>query len=238
MYKLSENERERYARHLSLEGVGEVGQQRLREASVLIVGLGGLGCPVCLYLAGAGVGRIGLTDADRVSLSNLQRQTLYSEQLVGELKVEAAARRIRGLNSSISLELYSENLTRDNAPKIVRSYDLVIDCTDNWTARFLLDEVCFEIGRPWVFGSLGGWIGMCSFMNGRTATRLGDLFPDREELESRGAATAGVLGAMPGITGAVEASNAIQWLARQEAPLDGKLWTIDTFTFDTQTLQL
>lgn len=237
MYKLNESERERYARHLSLDGIGETGQERLRESSVLVVGLGGLGCPVCLYLSGAGVGRIGLVDADRVSLSNLQRQTLYSEDLVGELKVEAAAKRIRGLNSSISIDLYPERLTTENADTIVERYDLVIDCTDNWAARYLLDETCHRNGKPWVFGSIGGWLGMASFMNGKAGMRLTTLFPERKELEGRGAATAGVIGAMPGITGAVEASAAIQWLARGECALDGKLWTIDTFTFDTQTLE-
>lgn len=192
-----------------LPEIGEHGQELLAKAKVLIVGLGGLGCPVCLYLTGAGVGTIGLCDADTVSLNNLQRQTLYNEQTVGEPKVNAAYNRLRALNSDINFELWPEGLTRQNAKEIIARYDFVVDCCDNHATRYLIDDVCGELRKPWIHGTIGQF-------EGRVSTFLPDgiaysqLFDDRERLEAMPPASGGVLGAVPGIIGAIEAAEAIK----------------------------
>lgn len=231
-----ENLRERYARQIILPQIGEEGQLRLHNASVLIVGLGGLGCPVALYLAGAGVGRIGLCDADIVSLSNLQRQTLYDSDMIGLRKSEAAGDRLRALNPDVVCEPIAERFTDGNADTLVKRYDLVIDCSDNFTTRFLIDDVCRRHGRPWIFGSIGEFNGYVStFLPGNRD--LGALFPDREELMSRPAAMGGVLGAVPGIVGAVEAAEALKVLCGIGNPLSGRVLVIDALAMTFETLE-
>lgn len=227
---------ERYARQIALPEIGAEGQRRICGASVLVVGLGGLGCPVCLYLAGAGVGRLGLADSDVVSLSNLQRQTLYTEAQAGWLKTEAASVRLRALRADLDICLYPSGLTEENAAVAVTDFDIVVDCTDNWTARFLIDSACAGSGRPWIFASIGQWAGMVSLMNGVARRRLADIFPDRRELESRGPADDGVIGALPGIIGSVQACAAIQFIATGTSPLDGALYNFDARTFDSQLI--
>lgn len=230
---------ERYARQIALPEIGPEGQRKLAAASVLVLGLGGLGCPVCLYLAGAGVGRIGLADADTVSLSNLQRQTLYSEEQTGRPKTECAAARLRALRSDLVLDLYPEGLTAGNADGLVRGYDIVMDCTDNWTTRFLIDDACAAAHKPWVFGSIGQWQGMASLMGGPVAaTRLGTLFPERADLEALGPSRGGVIGPLPGIIGSIQACTAIQLIAGGHAPLDGRLLILDAQTFQTDLIQI
>ena len=145
-------EAQRYTRQTMLPEIGERGQRRLAEASVLVVGLGGLGSPVALYLAAAGVGRLGLADADVVSLSNLQRQVLYTARQVGEPKTRAARERLAALSPHTRFDLYDEGLTAENAQRIVAEYDLVVDCCDNYPTRYLLDDVCAACGKPWVYG--------------------------------------------------------------------------------------
>lgn len=231
-----EHFRERYARQIILPQIGEDGQRRLRNASVLVVGLGGLGCPVTLYLAGAGVGRIGLCDADTVSLSNLQRQTLYDSSMTGLRKAEAAGGRLRELNPDVVCEPIAEGFTAGNADALVERYDLVVDCCDNFATRFLIDDVCRRHGRPWIFGSIGEFNGCVStFLPGHSS--LGALFPDRAELESRPAASGGVLGAVPGIVGAVEAAEALKVLCGIGNPLSGRVLVIDALAMTFETLE-
>ena len=238
MCPLTYARRERYARQIILPEIGEEGQERLLGSSALVVGLGGLGCPVCMYLAAAGVGRMGLADADTVSISNLQRQTLYGEAQVGLPKTEAAAMRLRALSAGIDLRLVPEGLTPANARELTADYDLVVDCTDNWRTRFLIDDVCRGEGVPWVFGSIGEWAGMVSLMNGHARRALVDVFPDRAELEARGAASGGVIGALPGIMGAAQACAAMQYLATGKSPLDGRLWIFDAASFKAETVEI
>lgn len=230
--------RQRYARQTALPEIGEAGQARLLGSSVLVVGLGGLGCPVCLYLVAAGVGRIGLADADTVSVSNLQRQTLYGEAQVGLPKTEAAAMRLRALSASTDLRLFPEGLTPANARGLVSDFDLVVDCTDNWTTRYLIDDVCRQEAVPWVFGSIGRWAGMAALLNGHARRSLADIFPERDELEARGTASDGVIGALPGIVGAAQACAAMQYLATGQSSLDGKLWMFDAESFSGTTVEI
>lgn len=229
--------RERYARQTMLPEIGPEGQRRLAASSVLLVGVGGLGSPAALYLTGAGVGRLGLADPDTVSESNLQRQVLYTESQIGRPKPAAARERLAALSSSTRFDLHPEGLTAENARELVAAYDLVVECCDNFTTRYLLDEACAEVGRPWVYGSIGAFHGQVSLFNGRTGRRYTELYPDREALCALPRSTAGVLGTVPGVIGAIEASEAIKWIAGFGEPLEGKLFTIDLKTLQTETIE-
>ena len=229
--------RERYARQTMLPEIGREGQRRLAASSVLLVGVGGLGSPAALYLTGAGVGRLGLADLDTVSESNLQRQVLYTESQIGRPKPAAARERLAALSSSTRFDLHPEGLTAENARELVAAYDLVVECCDNFATRYLLDEACAEVGRPWVYGSIGAFNGQVSLFNGRTGRRYTELYPDREALCALPRSTAGVLGTVPGVIGAIEASEAIKWIAGFGEPLEGKLFTIDLKTLQTETIE-
>ncbi|HIY14884.1 HesA/MoeB/ThiF family protein [Alistipes sp. An66] len=229
--------RERYARQTMLPEIGPEGQRRLAASSVLLVGVGGLGSPAALYLTGAGVGRLGLADPDTVSESNLQRQVLYTESQIGRPKPAAARERLAALSSSTRFDLHPEGLTAENARELVAAYDLVVECCDNFATRYLLDEACAEVGRPWVYGSIGAFHGQVSLFNGRTGRRYTELYPDREALCALPRSTAGVLGTVPGVIGAIEASEAIKWIAGFGEPLEGKLFTIDLKTLQTETIE-
>ena len=229
--------RERYARQTMLPEIGPEGQRRLAASSVLLVGVGALGSPAALYLRGAGVGRLGLADPDTVSESNLQRQVLYTKSQIGRPKPTAARERLAALSSSTRFDLHPEGLTAENARELVAAYDLVVECCDNFATRYLLDEACAEVGRPWVYGSIGAFHGQVSLFNGRTGRRYTELYPDREALCALPRSTAGVLGTVPGVIGAIEASEAIKWIAGFGEPLEGKLFTIDLKTLQTETIE-
>lgn len=206
-------------------------------SSVLIVGLGGLGAAVATYLTGAGVGRIGLCDPDRVSLSNLQRQVLYTEQQIGMPKVEEAARRLGSQSSSTRFDLHPDGLTEENGETLAAGYDLLVDCTDNFATRYLIDDICHRLGKPWVYGSIGEFRGQVAVMNHLNGRRYADLYPDREALCALPHKTAGVIGAVPGVIGAMEASEALKLLAGFGNPLDGKLFSIDLLTLSTLIIE-
>lgn len=228
---------ERYLRQTMLAEIGEAGQRRLRDARVLVVGLGGLGAVVTTYLAGAGIGTLVLADHDTVSLSNLQRQVLYSEADVGKPKAECAARRVAALNSDVAFEICRDGLTTDNAGKLVGSCDLVVDCTDNYPARFLIDDTCAALHRPWVYGSIGEFAGQVSVFQHRQGRRYAELYAERDALCSLPRTQRGVLGAVPGVVGAVEACQAVKLLAGFGELLEGRLWTIDLLTLETMTFE-
>lgn len=229
---------ERYARQIMLPEIGPDGQARLQASSALIVGLGGLGCPVALYLAGAGTGRLGLCDADTVSLSNLQRQTLYSENDAGSPKTVAAANRLRALSSESVLEQWPEGLTADNACDIISRYDIVVDCCDNFATRYLIDDCCRQLRRPWVYGSIGAFGGQASTFLPDSAARYSDLFPERKTLSAEAPASGGVIGAVPGIIGAIQAAEALKLLAGFGTTLDGRLLVADIKNMTFQTIDL
>lgn len=225
---------DRYSRQTML--IGEEGQLRLSQASVLIVGLGGLGAPVATYLAGAGTGHLGLADPDTVSLSNLHRQTLYSETQTGMPKTEAAAERLRAIYAGIRLSLYPEGLTPLNARRTVGLYDLVIDCTDNFAARYLIEDAAVAGGKPWVYGAIGEYSGQVSVFNHLKGRRYSELYPDREELCALPRTTSGVLGPLPGVIGAMQASEAIKIITGIGETAEGKLLSIDLLTLRTETI--
>lgn len=230
-------DKERYARQIMLPEIGEEGQLCLSQAKVLIVGLGGLGAPVANYLTGAGVGTIGLCDPDRVSLSNLQRQTLYTTEELGQPKVYAAVKRLHAMNTEVNFRIHPQGLTDENASNIVSGYDLVMDCTDNFKTRFLIDEVCKSLDTPWIHGAIGEFYGQVSVMNHPACRRhLANLFPDRDYYLSLPQTVKGVMGAVPGVIGSIQACEAIKAIAGCGILLAGKLFTINLLTLQTETI--
>ena len=228
---------ERYARQTMLPQIGAEGQRRLLDSSALVVGVGGLGSAAALYLAGAGVGRIGLADPDTVSLSNLQRQVLYDEQQIGVPKTEAARRKLAAFSSQVRFECHPEGITPQNARPLFERYDLIVDCCDNFPTRYLIDDACAAAGRPWVHGAIGAFTGQVCLFNHLRKRRYADLYPDRESLCSRPRTTAGVLGTVPGVIGVLEASEAIKLLAGFGELLDGRLFTIDLLTMRSDIVE-
>ncbi len=217
---------DRYSRQIALPEIGPDGQGKLSRAAVLVVGLGGLGAPVSQYLTGAGIGRLGLCDKDTVSLSNIHRQILYSEQDVGRPKTEAAYARLHALSSATRFDLWPEGLTSANARDIISGYDIVVDCTDNHATRFLIADTCAATSTPWVYGSIGAFEGrVATFLPGSPS--YADLFPDREALSDAGASTLGVLGTLPCMVGAIEATEVIKHICGFGETLAGRLMTIN-----------
>lgn len=229
---------ERYSRQIMLPEVGADGQKRLADARVAIIGLGGLGAPVATYLAGAGVGTILLFDPDTVSASNLQRQVLYTEAEIGLPKATCAARRLAAQNSFVTLIPCTGGLTAENGMSLLRGCGLVVDCTDNYPARYLIDDLCERLAIPWVYGSIGELSGQVSVFGGKSGLRYRDLFAERDELCAQPHTTRGVIGAVPGVVGAVEACEAIKMLVGCGDPLDGRLFSIDLLSMESNIIDL
>lgn len=219
-----------------LAEIGESGQRKLLESSALIVGLGGLGSPVAMYLAGAGVGRLGLADADTVSLTNLHRQLLYDADSVGCRKTDAARARLASVAPDSRFDLYPGGLTEASAGQIISEYNLVIDCCDNYATRYLIDDVCSELGKPWVFGSVSGFGGMASVFG--CGCRYTDVFSDREELARRLPAAGGIIGPAAGVIGSIQAAEAVKILAGMKPTLDGRLLIADMLNMDFKIFDL
>jgi sulfur-carrier protein adenylyltransferase/sulfurtransferase len=225
---LSQAERQRYARHLTLKDIGEKGQLKLKNARVLVMGLGGLGSPVALYLAAAGVGRLGLVDCDRVETSNLQRQVLHGSTDVGRLKTESAARRLEALNPDVTLDLYNQRLEFSNALDIMGTYDLVVDGGDNFKTRYVVNDACLALGIPWISGSILGFEGQLSVFNYQGGPCYRCLFPRPLPPELAPACVeAGVLGVLPGVIGSLQATETLKVLLGLGDISAGRLLTYD-----------
>jgi len=225
---LTPDERRRYARHLVLPQVGITGQERLKASSVLIVGLGGLGSPAALYLAAAGVGRLGLVDFDRVDESNLQRQVLHGTASVGTAKTESARARLHDLNPYIELRVHDEPLTTANALALIGAYDVVVDGTDQFATRYLVNDACVIAGTPNVYGSVHRFEGQVSVFSTRGGPCYRCLFPEPPAVGSvPNCAEGGVLGVLPGIIGSMQAAEAIKLICGIGTPLVGRLLHFD-----------
>jgi len=236
---LSQQEIARYARHLSLTGFGPEAQEKLKRSRVLVIGAGGLGCPALLYLAAAGVGRIEILDADRVEVSNLQRQVLYTEADAGQLKVEVAARRLRALNSLIEIVPRAERFTRFNALERLSGIEVVVDGSDNFATRYLVNDACVLAGKPFVYGAIHGFEGQASVFNWQDGPTYRCLFPEPPEPGTvPNCSEAGVLGVLPGLIGAIQAAEAIKLLTGIGEPLSGRLLLWDVLTMTTRTIKL
>ena len=220
----SSDELLRYQRHLTLAGFGPAAQEKLKRGSVLVIGAGGLGCPALLYLAAAGVGRLVIVDSDRVEISNLQRQVLYRESDAGEGKAATAAQRLRALNPAITIEPHATRFTRANALDFVRSADVVLDGSDNFATRYLVNDACVLADRPLVYGAIQGFTGQASVFNWRGGPTYRCLFPEPPEPGTvPNCAEAGVLGVLPGLIGTVQATEAVKLLTGLGEPLSGRL---------------
>lgn len=229
---------ERYNRQMILPEIGEEGQNKLSKAKVLIVGVGGLGSPIALYLAGAGVGSIGLIDDDVVSVSNLQRQVLYTEEEVGLPKAAQAKKRLEALNRDIKVEAYNMRLTDGNADDIISGYDIVVDGCDNFQTRYLINDTCRKLGKVYVYGAIRAFDGQVSVFNYNGGPDYRTLFPDEEEMKLMPAPPKGVIGATPGLIGCVEAGEVLKIIVGYGEVLSGKLWYIDLKTMQANTILL
>ncbi len=242
--KLEAEEFARYARHISIPEFGVEGQQKLKAAKVLVVGTGGLGSPLLLYLTAAGVGTIGIVDFDVVDRSNLQRQVLYDERDIGKKKVRAAHERLKALNPLVHIIVHETMLTSENALEIIRDYDLVADGTDNFPTRYLVNDACVLLDKPNVYASIFRFEGQVSVFNYRNdegilGPNYRDLFPEPPPPGLvPNCAEGGVLGVLPGIIGSLQASEVIKVITGVGDPLSGRLFLFDAASFTTRTLNL
>ncbi len=225
---LSQEENKRYNRHLILDQVGQVGQEKLKAAKVLVVGAGGLGCPVLQYLTAAGVGTIGIIDFDTVALSNLQRQILFTTADIGKNKAEVAADRLRQVNPHVDFQVYMERLSSTNALRIFANFDLIVDGTDNFSSRYLINDACVLTNKPLVFGSIYSFEGQVSVFNYQDGPSYRCLFPVPPKPGSvKNCSEIGVLGVLPGIIGTQQANEALKIILAIGEPLSGKLLIYD-----------
>ena len=237
--ELTAEDRQRYARHLSLPEVGESGQRRLAAARVLCVGVGGLGSPVALYLAAAGVGTLGLVDGDCVEATNLQRQVLHGTSDVGSRKVDSAERRLLALNPALRLELHATMLRAANARELIRGYDVVVDGTDNFATRYLVNDACVLERRPNVYGSIFRFEGQASVFAHGDGPCYRCLYPEPPPPGLiPDCAEGGVLGVLPGLIGTIQATEAIKVILGLEGTLTGRLLMVDALAMRFQTLAL
>ncbi len=232
MSDFTEEQLKRYSRHILLQDVGVEGQERIRDAKVLVVGAGGLGSPVCLYLAAAGIGRIGIVDGDVVDLSNLQRQVIHFTADLGTPKVKSAAAKMKAINPDVRVDAYQEFLDSTNALQLIREYDFVVQCTDNFPSKYLVNDACVMEGKPFSHGGILGF-------EGQTFTHLPGTACYRcmfKEPPPAGAvptcAQAGVLGAIAGMMGTIQAAETLKYVTGA-----GELLTDRLMCFDARTMQ-
>ncbi|UTW61610.1 ThiF family adenylyltransferase [bacterium SCSIO 12741] len=228
----------RYSRQIALPEIGDAGQKKLSEASVLIIGVGGLGCPAAQYLAGAGIGRIGLADFDQVEEHNLHRQVLFGHSDLGRNKASAAANRLRELNPTLIYEVYEQGVTAQSAEDIIQSYDVVIDGTDNYASRYLINDWCGYYQKPLVYGGVSGFEGQVSVFHQEPGFDYRSLFPEPPSGREANCAVTGVLGLVPGMVGMQQAHEVIKLILGYASTLSGKLWVWDSRTGQTQTWDL
>ncbi|MDX5420519.1 MAG: molybdopterin-synthase adenylyltransferase MoeB [Hymenobacteraceae bacterium] len=231
---LTKAENDRYDRQLILPEIGFEGQQKLKEAKVLVIGAGGLGCPVLLYLAAAGVGTIGIADFDVVSESNLHRQVIYTSEEIGLSKANVAAAKLATLNPFVRFHTYHEGITVENALDLVNQYDMVVDGSDNFPTRYLVNDACAILQKPLVFGSIFKFEGQVTVFHYQGGPSYRCLFPEPPVAnEVPNCAEIGVLGVLPGMIGTIQANEAIKIICGLGEVLSGKLFMLDALTMHT-----
>ncbi len=239
MIKLSETQRDRYSRHIMLSEIGVSGQKRLLEAKVLVVGLGGLGSAASYYLAAAGVGRLGLIDSDVVEISNLQRQILYSTSSIGMPKTVSAEKALLSLNPDVEIATYQERLTSENAVRIIRNYDIVVDACDNLPTRYVMNDVCQMENKPYVHGSIFQFEGRATVFLPGGSPCYRCLYPDLPPADMMpGTQDIGLLGVLPGVIGIIEATEAIKLILGIGRTLAGRLLIYDALEMEFQELDV
>ncbi|MGZ4808318.1 MAG: molybdopterin-synthase adenylyltransferase MoeB [Thermoanaerobaculia bacterium] len=236
---LTSSDKSRYSRQITLPEIGEQGQEALSKASVLIVGAGGLGSPAALYLAAAGVGTIGLVDFDAVDITNLHRQILYDTDDVGSRKVDAARNRLAGLNPTIRIVTHDAALTSENALDVLRDYQIIVDGTDNFPTRYLVNDACVLLGKVNVYGSIFRFDGQVSVFDARSGPCYRCLYPEPPPPNLiPSCAEGGVLGVLPGVIGTLQAIEAIKLITGVGEPLIGRLLLFDALQTSFRTLRL
>jgi adenylyltransferase/sulfurtransferase len=237
--ELTNDEIRRYSRHILMPEVGVEGQKKLKQASVLLIGIGGLGSPLAMYLAAAGVGRLGLVDGDVVDYTNLQRQVIYSTEQVGSSKLESAKERIKGINPNIQVDTYHTYFTSENALEIAEPYDILIDGTDNFATRYLVNDVCVLQGKPNVHGSIFRFDGQVSVFHAKKGPCYRCLYPEPPPPGLvPSCAEGGVLGILPGIVGVIQANETIKLILGKGDPLIGRLLLFDAMRMKFRELKL
>jgi molybdopterin-synthase adenylyltransferase len=237
---LAADELERYARHIVLREIGGAGQQRLRAARVFMVGAGGLGSPALLYLAAAGVGQIAVVDDDTVSLSNLQRQVIHSTEAIGAPKIDSAARTVAGINPHVAVTGHRLRLSPENADELMAQADLVLDGSDNFATRYLVNAACVCAGIPLIAAAMSQWEGQISLYHPAAGTPCyACVFPEPPAAGlAPTCAEAGIIGALPGVMGSMMAVEAIKWIARAGTGLGGRMLIYDALDAEVRTLRI
>ncbi len=237
---LSSEEISRYARHISLPEIGMEGQRKLKASSVGCIGTGGLGSPLLIYLAAAGVGRIGIVDFDLVECSNLQRQIIHTTDSIGKLKTSSAKDHILKINPSCQVDLFNQKITSSNALEILKNYDVICDCSDNFPTRYLINDACLILKKPNIYGSIARFEGQVSVFNLKEdSPNYRDLIPTpppRELIPS--CSEAGVIGILPGIIGTIQATEAIKIITNIGCPLNGRLLIFNALKMSFKELTL
>lgn len=225
--KLSNDDLSRFTRHFSLAEIGHAGQEKLKNARVLVIGSGGLGSPLLIYLAAAGIGNIGIVDDDTVSLSNLQRQVLYSSEEIGLKKVEMAAKKLKALYPGIEIRTYDFRLNEANAAELLQNYDVVADCTDNYRTRALIGRISKQLNMPLVFASVLNFEGQVSVFNYNNGPSYDSLFPNVPQDGIYTENEIGLIGVLPGLAGTFQANEVIKIITGFGEVLSGKLLVFD-----------
>lgn len=229
----SKVELEQYKRHLVLDEVGYAGQTKLKTAKVLCVGAGGLGSSVLYYLAAAGVGNLGIVDGDKVDISNLQRQILFNTVDIGKNKAIVAKERLALLNPHINFEAYQYKLTSENAEALLKEFDIIVDCTDNFETRYLINRTCVSLTKVFISGSVSKFKGQCTFISPSTGPCLNCLYPaDSNHPGLPNCSEGGVLGVLPGLIGTIQATEIVKYIAGVGVPLVGKVLAINALDLD------
>ncbi|MDZ8028560.1 MAG: molybdopterin-synthase adenylyltransferase MoeB [Nostoc sp. DedQUE11] len=237
--QLTKDDYERYSRHLILPEVGLEGQKRLKAASVLCIGTGGLGSPLLLYLAAAGIGRIGIVDFDVVDTSNLQRQVIHGTSWVGKPKIESGKNRIHEINPYCQVDLYETRLSSENALEIFQPYDIVVDGTDNFPTRYLVNDACVLLNKPNVYGSIFRFEGQATVFNYEGGPNYRDLYPEPPPPGMvPSCAEGGVLGILPGIIGVIQATETVKIIIGQGKTLSGRLLLYNALDMKFRELKL
>lgn len=235
---LSDEEYKRYGRQLILSNIGTQGQKRLKESKVLLIGAGGLGCPALLYLASSGVGCLGIIDNDIVSISNLHRQILYTINNINELKTISAKQKLKQVNPQCEINIYSYRITDKNAYELIKKYDIILDTSDNFFTRYLIDRTCHQLHRIHIYGAIQGLEGHISVFNYKSGPKYSDLYPKYLKLQENNCHNIGVLGTITGVIGILQATEAIKVIIGTGNILSGYLLIYNSLTVSLKKIKI
>ena len=228
----------RFSNHLILKEIGGHGQKLLNESRVLIIGLGGLGCPVLQYAAGSGIGTIGLIDNDNIEVSNLHRQTIFSTNDIGKSKVEVAKKVTNMINPETKTLIYKERLDDKNASKIIKEYDFIVDCTDNNSSKMIINDACFENNKPLIYASVSGFFGQISTFKSYLKDKHNNPYPSYRCLKINDCNHIGVLGPIAGVIGSLQATELVKQITNHKDNLDKKLLIFDGLTNNIKIIRI